>query len=67
MEKITDNISRIDRLRADRTLPREQLRLLLTTLSEEEAAYLYKNADEVRKEHYGKDVFLRGLIEFTNY
>ena len=67
MEKRTDNISRIDRLRADRTLPREQLRLLLTTLSEEEAAYLYKNADEVRKEHYGKDVFLRGLIEFTNY
>ena len=28
MEKRTDNISRIDRLRADRTLPREQLRLL---------------------------------------
>ena len=67
MEKRTDNISRIDRLRADRTLPRVQLRLLLTTLSEEEADYLYKNADEVRKEHYGKDVFLRGLIEFTNY
>ena len=24
-------------------------------------------ADEVRREHYGDAVFLRGLIEFTNY
>ena len=67
MNKATDNIRRIDRLRADSTLPREDLRFLLTTMTQEEAEYLYKNAREVREQHYGKDVYLRGLIEFTNY
>ncbi len=28
---------------------------------------LFSLADKVRKEHYGTDVYLRGLIEFTNY
>lgn len=34
--------------------------------SEEEAA-LYEAARRVREKYYGKDVYLRGLIEFTNY
>ena len=29
--------------------------------------YLYKNASEVRDNIYGKKVYIRGLIEFTNY
>ena len=58
MNKATDNIRRIDRLRADSTLPREDLRFLLTTMTQEEAEYLYKNAREVREQHYGKDVYL---------
>lgn len=28
---------------------------------------LYETADNVRKLYYGKDVYIRGLIEFTNY
>jgi len=28
---------------------------------------LAKSADEVRREHYGNSVYIRGLIEFTNY
>lgn len=28
---------------------------------------LMKRADSVRQEHYGTDVYIRGLIEFTNY
>ena len=28
---------------------------------------LYSIADNVRKEYYGNEVYLRGLIEFTNY
>lgn len=28
---------------------------------------LYSMADEVRREYYGSEVYLRGLIEFTNY
>lgn len=65
MEK-TQNFARIGRLRRDRTLPRDELRALLTTLSQEEAGYLYENARAVREEAYGRDVYLRGLIEFTN-
>lgn len=67
MEKITENMGRIDRLRADGTLPREDMRQLLTSLTKEEEEYLYKNASQVREAHYGKDVYLRGLIEFTNF
>lgn len=29
--------------------------------------YLYCLADKLRQKYYGKDVYLRGLIEFTNY
>lgn len=28
---------------------------------------LFKKADLIRREHYGTDVYIRGLIEFTNY
>ena len=33
----------------------------------QEEAVLYAAARRVREQHYGKDVYLRGLIEFTNY
>ena len=32
-----------------------------------EEAALYEAARRVREQYYGKDVYLRGLIEFTNY
>ena len=31
------------------------------------AAYLAERARSVREEHYGKDVYLRGLIEYSNH
>jgi len=30
-------------------------------------SYLFHEADLVRRENYGRDVYIRGLIEFTNY
>ena len=62
----SENRGLIDRLRADTYLPREDLRTLLTTMTEEDAQYLYENARQVREKYYGKEVYLRGLIEFTN-
>lgn len=59
--------SLIDRLERERTLPPEQLTALLTGLTEEDEAYLYQRARAVREAVYGKEVYLRGLIEFTNY
>ena len=61
------NRDRIEALRRDQTLPREEMQTLLTTLTQEDASFLYANAREVREAYYGKEVYLRGLIEFTNY
>ncbi len=62
-----NNINRIDALRADTTLPAEDLRALLLSMTQEDEEYLYRNAREVREQYYGKDVYLRGLIEFSSY
>ncbi len=67
MEIKTENMGRIDTLRKETTLPREELGILLSTMTKEDADYLYGNASEVRQQHYGRDVYLRGLIEFTNF
>ncbi|MDE7093564.1 MAG: [FeFe] hydrogenase H-cluster radical SAM maturase HydE [Oscillospiraceae bacterium] len=55
----------IQKLRTTQNLSDEELKLILTTDSYDEE--LTQNADAVRREHYGTDVYLRGLIEFTNY
>lgn len=62
-----DNIQRIDLLQQDTDLPDEELQTLLATLSASDEEYLYARAREVREQYYGKEVYLRGLIEFTNY
>ena len=55
----------IERLKQTRDLPDEQLLQLIDHEGDDTA--LFEAADQVRREHYGTDVFLRGLIEFTNY
>ena len=57
----------IDQLRRDRDLPDEELLTLISMEDESAEEYLAKNASEVREKIYGKDVYIRGLIEFTNY
>lgn len=56
-----------DRLRKDHTLPDPEMEELLQMEDESSLEYLYENARQVREQYYGKKVFLRGLIEFTNY
>ena len=55
----------IKALRQNRDLTDEQFRELLETDAYD--AELKAAAHAVRLEHYGTDVYLRGLIEFTNY
>ena len=45
----------------------EQLESLLTSEDVEGIKYLHSKAREVADKIYGKDVYIRGLIEFTNY
>jgi len=40
---------------------------LINTNNKEEIELLFANARKIREAHYGKSVYLRGLIEFTNY
>ena len=54
-----------ERLRWDRDLGDGDLAYLLEHGETDEG--LMREADEVRESVYGKDVYVRGLIEFTNY
>jgi biotin synthase len=56
----------VDKLEKEKNLTDEELTQLITTLSEEDTDYLFQRAREVREKEYGKDVYVRGLIEFTN-
>lgn len=56
----------IDKLRKNRILTKDEYCILINN-HKKCADYLYKNASEVRCEVYGNDIFIRGLIEFTNY
>ncbi len=56
----------VDRLEQDKTLSREEFGALLESRPEA-ADYLFERARAVRHGVYGHDVYMRGLIEFTNY
>ncbi|WP_438434431.1 [FeFe] hydrogenase H-cluster radical SAM maturase HydE [Gorillibacterium sp. sgz500922] len=47
-------------------LTKDEIVELLGGLTPEGRKTLYRFADETRQAHYGKDVFMRGLIEFSN-
>ena len=44
---------------------RESLRAIIENSSEDN--FLFEEADRIRRENYGIDVYLRGLIEISNY
>ena len=50
-----------------RVLTREEFAFLLEHRSKGLADFLAGKACAVREKYYGKDVYLRGLVEFTNY
>ena len=62
-----DGIRLVDRLRAQHTLSPQDYVRLLTCTDGDTAAYLRGQADAVRRAVYGDAVYIRGLIEFTNY
>ena len=59
--------SLIEKISHDHDLSDAEFLELISNLSEEDASYLYESARAVQREIYGTGVFLRGLIEFTNY
>ncbi|MGN0308156.1 MAG: [FeFe] hydrogenase H-cluster radical SAM maturase HydE [Lachnospiraceae bacterium] len=57
----------VDEIREKRNLTKEQLICLLGTENTEDVEYLRQQARETAQRIYGNQVFIRGLIEFTNY
>lgn len=57
----------IQQLKETQTLKKDQWTTLIQNRSPELAEYLFEQAREVRHHHYKHDIYIRGLIEFTNY
>ncbi|MGN0382724.1 MAG: [FeFe] hydrogenase H-cluster radical SAM maturase HydE [Eubacterium sp.] len=57
----------IDKLAQNHILAKEEFSLLLSNNTEQTRAYISEKAVEVRQQYYGTDVFIRGLIEISNY
>lgn len=63
----SNTIRLIDRLEHSGELTRSEWTELIRSRDDESAAYLFERARNVRIRHYGHDIYIRGLIEFTNY
>lgn len=57
----------IDSLYSRNTATEDELLFLLNNISEDEKSWVIERANETRLKAYGNKVYLRGLIEFTNY
>ncbi len=55
----------VDKLRDNRDLSIDEFKTLLTT--DKYDMELYKSALDIREEYYGNEVYVRGLIEISNY
>jgi len=60
---INDILKKID---ADEKLSIKEIVFLLN-LQKPDALILYQKADSIRQKHMGDEIFLRGIIEFSNY
>ena len=57
----------INKLEQRRDLSRKEWTQLIRGRTPKAAEYLFERSRAVRIRHYGYDVYIRGLIEFTNY
>ncbi|MCI8560514.1 MAG: [FeFe] hydrogenase H-cluster radical SAM maturase HydE [Dorea sp.] len=60
-------IALIDKLKQEHTLSPKEWTTLIGGRTKELSDYLFAQAREIRELHYGKDIYVRGLIEFSNY
>lgn len=64
MSRITELIDKLER---DRILTKDEYAEIIREHTPEDDEYLFEKARAVREKIYGKAVYMRGLIEFTNY
>ena len=63
MERV---ITLVDKLAKSHVLSREEFSFLLDNIGEEDS-YLYEKAREAALANYGNKIYVRGLMEFSNY
>jgi biotin synthase len=57
----------IDKLYETNQLLKEEIIYIIDNINDASRQYLIQKAHETRMQHYSNKVFMRGLIEFTNY
>ena len=57
----------IDKLECSGCLSQEEFALLIENHTPELDEYLFEKSRALRQKYYGNDIYIRGLIEFTNY
>ena len=57
----------VDKLEEENRLSRSEWVMLIGGRDSELADYLFRRARLVREKYYGREVYIRGLIELTNY
>ena len=57
----------IDKLEKEKILSKEEFIFLIENFDDDLRKYAAEKARKIKEEIYGKDVYIRGLIEFTNY
>ncbi|HPX03140.1 MAG TPA: [FeFe] hydrogenase H-cluster radical SAM maturase HydE [Synergistaceae bacterium] len=62
-----DNMTRIDCLAKDGTLPKGELIELLSSYSEADRIYAAERARKISLSVFGRKIYTRGLIEISNY
>lgn len=57
----------IDKLEKDKHLSKEEWIYLIENRDDELSSYIFDKAVAIRQGFYNNDIYIRGLIEFTNY
>lgn len=57
----------IDKLAENHILSKEEYLALILNFDKNTAEYLFEKARNLRQKYYQHDIYIRGLIEFTNY
>lgn len=57
----------IDKLEKGNRLTKEEFAILIDNATEEDRQYLFSKARKIKERYFGNKIYIRGLIEFTNY
>lgn len=61
-----DNIQLIDKLNNDKTLEKDEFVQLISTYNKQDMEYASGLARSISVQNYGKKIYFRGIVEFTN-